>query len=259
MVPYLIQRGKFRNIPDSEIVGLDSLVSYDYMGSAEFEFGTLFKSLSWVCENWPSYVVRRIDKIQDIEGSLLYFVAPKILNVRDEDVTPEDLEPIIKKLFSEKHPFRLKEYSECYERVHGSSWSDRIPETNFWWDVDHHWMICFGKDIKRLILALQRACQKNGLPMEGGPTVEDEIFQMPVFEMDASANRVTVTDFSGNRTIISLNNLLEVIEDPEKVSVLVLNKAGIQRYLHILVQPSAKRDYLVKMLKERLERNKRKQ
>ena len=34
--PYLIQRGTFKNIKEDEIQGLDSLISYDYMGSSEF-------------------------------------------------------------------------------------------------------------------------------------------------------------------------------------------------------------------------------
>src|SRR5690242_4664141 len=47
MRPYLIQRGSFdRKRPkDDEITGPDSILSWDYMGSAEFEWGALPQSL----------------------------------------------------------------------------------------------------------------------------------------------------------------------------------------------------------------------
>lgn len=44
MQPYLIQRGGFKLAP-KEITGPDSILRFDYMGSAEFEFGALPQSL----------------------------------------------------------------------------------------------------------------------------------------------------------------------------------------------------------------------
>jgi hypothetical protein len=43
---YYIQRGSFRNEPTKK--GIDSILSFDYMGAAEFEFGSLPKSLTYI-------------------------------------------------------------------------------------------------------------------------------------------------------------------------------------------------------------------
>jgi len=45
-MPYLIQRGTFKeNINISKIEGIDSILSFNYMGSSEFEFNALPASL----------------------------------------------------------------------------------------------------------------------------------------------------------------------------------------------------------------------
>ena len=39
--PYLVQRAKFTNVKNEEIIGIDSLLDFDYMGSSEFEWGSI--------------------------------------------------------------------------------------------------------------------------------------------------------------------------------------------------------------------------
>lgn len=39
MIIDLVQRGKFNKIDMNDIVGIDSLIDFDYMGSSEFEWG----------------------------------------------------------------------------------------------------------------------------------------------------------------------------------------------------------------------------
>lgn len=267
MRPWLIQRGKFKPIPDQEIAGLDSLISYDYMGSSEFEWGALPRSMLSICKNWQSYKIGRMDNIQDLSGNFLYYIYPEVLVRRDahsdyivssENSSVEDLEAIIKKLFSERYALDLKERSECYEHIHGDSFSGRVSEIDFWWDVQYDWMMCFGQDIKRLILAIEKVCVKKELSPAGGPTVKDSIFSTPVFGLDIIKNKMTITDLNGESTVISLGNVKEVTdiaEDP--LVVLVKTRAGVDKHLYIKVLPGTKRDYLVKLLREQIELNKR--
>lgn len=53
--PYVscIQRGKFRI--NSNKKGIDSLIKFDYMGSSEFEFGALPKSLTHIRDKIQNY------------------------------------------------------------------------------------------------------------------------------------------------------------------------------------------------------------
>jgi len=119
-------------------------------------------------------------------------------------------------------------------------------------------MMCFGEDIKRLVTAIQKVCVKRGLPFEGGPTVVDDIFGMPVFQMDTGKNAITVTDFHGHSTIIVLGKVQSVSEDPDKVTVVVHTRSGEMKPLYVRVLPCAKRDYLVSLLKEKASINARK-
>ena len=262
MNPYLIQRGTFKKIADSEITGFDSLVQLDYMGSVEFEFGTIPGSLKQICADWKNYRLSRVESIQDLDGGILYILAPLSFLVsgypKDETVTHLELKKIATNLFTQKHPYRMKEYSYCYERIHGDTFTGRIPEINFWWDVEHHWMMCFGEDIKRLVMAIQKVCVKKELSFEGGPTVGDELFKMPVFKMDTGKNAITVTDFNGHNTIISLGKVQSVSEDPDKVTVVVHTRSGEVKPLYVRVLPSTKREYLVGLLGERANMNARK-
>lgn len=59
MKSYLIQRGTSYDLlnyqADDKKNGIDKLVKWDYMGSAEFEFGSLFKSMQRVRNDIVSY------------------------------------------------------------------------------------------------------------------------------------------------------------------------------------------------------------
>ena len=55
MIPYLIQRGKFESRDFKE--GIDSILKFDYMGSSEFEWGALPKSLQAIRDKKEDYVL----------------------------------------------------------------------------------------------------------------------------------------------------------------------------------------------------------
>jgi hypothetical protein len=259
MRPYLIQRGEFRKIADNDIVGLDALIDYDYMGSAEFEFGSLGESLEKICKEWAAYKIVRMEDIKDMNGNILYYLAPATFMSHIDSkktLTAEDLKEVMTNLFTKKSHYRLKEWSNCYEHIYGDTYNTKVPSTNFWWDIDYHWMACFGKDIKRLILAIQKVCVKKTLPFENGPSVTDEIFQEPIFTLDLDKNKLTVTSLTGSITIVHLNNILAVSESPEQLMISVSTKSGDVRNLSIQVPASSKREYVLKVLKNQVDTNK---
>ena len=56
--PHLIQRG---TIKEGEYTGLDSLINYDYMGAAEFEFGALPKALTNLLQLLPTLQINSLE------------------------------------------------------------------------------------------------------------------------------------------------------------------------------------------------------
>jgi hypothetical protein len=125
IIPDLIQRARFMDRPHKE--GLDSILQYDYMGSSEFEFGALGKSLKeGIRPNLSSYVYGQI-AFEEQKFSVTYF-CPEILE--------EDVKVIIPSLG--RRDYRLKErcdFSKYYSGESISKWDNQ-----FWWDIEHHWM-----------------------------------------------------------------------------------------------------------------------
>lgn len=73
---YLIQRCTYREIVDAEDLtklNIDSYLSFDYMGSAEFEFGAIGKTWQFIKENGAHYS-HRVHRM--VNGHKLYFYMP---------------------------------------------------------------------------------------------------------------------------------------------------------------------------------------
>lgn len=73
---YLIQRCTYREIVDKEKlvnIYLDDYLSFDYMGSAEFEFGAIGKTWQFIKENGAHYS-HRVHRMEN--GHRLYFYIP---------------------------------------------------------------------------------------------------------------------------------------------------------------------------------------
>jgi len=58
MKPWLVQRATFKDRTHRE--GVDSMLEFDYMGSAEYEFGAIGKSLKRIRENLRSYELHAV-------------------------------------------------------------------------------------------------------------------------------------------------------------------------------------------------------
>ena len=142
--PYVscLQRGKIRY--NGNQMGIDTLVSFDYMGSSEFEFGALPKS------------IKRIrDTIQTYRGKKFYikncFSETKIIYCFFSDkITSDDMQSIFERLA--KNEISLQEYSDFDSYINNEQY---YRGTNFWWDIENHFMF-WAHDDKITPLLLQQ-------------------------------------------------------------------------------------------------------
>lgn len=120
--PYLIQRAKKQKREGKK--GIDSLVSFDYMGSSEFEWGALPKSLKRFRENQKEYI--------DIQYSFKKFPS-KVVNVvckkKDQDQVCEYLEQLV------KNELQLKEFCDLHAWVNPNE--NAYNPSDLWWDIDN--------------------------------------------------------------------------------------------------------------------------
>lgn len=116
--PYLIQRASFANRDKN---GIDSILHFDYMGSAEFEWGALPKSLKRIRENFDDYIY------------LTFKIKDKSIRVFCKSDYKDLIEEYLIGLSERK--FRLKEisYFDSYINQEGSLKDDY----HFWWDIDN--------------------------------------------------------------------------------------------------------------------------
>jgi hypothetical protein len=127
--------------------GIDSIISLDYMGAAEFEFGAIPESLAVIRANIADYTYMDLP----MDGKVITVFCN--VNVRDE--VPEMLDRLAD---GEMH---CKCYTEFDSLLRPSEirkkWQIKSPvKTNFWWDIENHLMFWvkdngFEKKFKRLI------------------------------------------------------------------------------------------------------------
>ena len=125
--PYLIQRAKFND--NSGKTGIDKILSFDYMGSAEFEFGSLPESLKRIRENINQYMYS------------LYFINDKAITIFCKKSELSEILNTLEKLA--KKEIRLKEWIDFSEFIN----DDPNQNTDFWWDIDNDFM--FWKENKQ--------------------------------------------------------------------------------------------------------------
>ena len=117
---YLIQRGKFAS---TDKKGIDGLLSFDYMGSAEFEWGALPKSLDRVRASQKEYI--KFDFINDDYPD-------KSITVLCKD--KDRLEIITNLILLANNQIRLKENCDLDSYLK----NDKDYRTSdFWWDIEN--------------------------------------------------------------------------------------------------------------------------
>jgi hypothetical protein len=134
MNSYYIQRGKFRDKPDKERKGVDSILQFDYMGSAEFEFGALPKSLKELRNGIKDYCYGTLElRHNGVQVDITYLCRKKDTG---------DVEEIIKSLSTGS--VRLKEYCDLQYYFPNTFRND--PSNDFWWDIENHFMFWISNE-----------------------------------------------------------------------------------------------------------------
>ena len=124
MRPYLIQRAKFET--DTDRIGLDSILAFDYMGSAEFEFGALPKSLKRIRDKISDYTYFQYS---------FYNHPSKVVTVFCKKTQELIIPEILEDLFKDK--YRLKEHCDLYNFVTPTT---SYRTSDFWWDIENDYM-----------------------------------------------------------------------------------------------------------------------
>jgi hypothetical protein len=221
--PYLIQRGQFKDIKEETIAGLDSLISYDYMGSSEFEWGALPQSLKRMTSSWNTYGIFTVPKVHDADGLVPFLLCRKS--------QAEDILVALKVFMEEEYPkdLRTKERVCLYDYLNPKSKYDL--RTDFWWDVtecDNDWMLCFGAhNMRRLVMAINKVCIKHESTLIG-PEAPEPSFKPRIdfeYEQDHSKFVVTIQD---KKTILVRKNLVSIEEWPEQLKIMVRTKTEVK-------------------------------
>lgn len=252
--PYLIQRGKFRDIKDEEIVGIDSLIHQDYMGSSEFEFGALSHSLKRMTSSWNFYQVFIVPGIHDADG-----LVPYLLCRKEQE---KEIQIALTVFMSDSYSMELrtKERVSLYDYLNPKSKYDL--NTDFWWDVTEEgskgndWMLCFGAhNMRRLVMAINKVCIKHGSTLIG-PELPKPSFKPTVdFDWEQDHSKITVI-IQDKKTILVRKNLVSIEESPDQLKIMVNTKAGLKPIFLKTCHGQA-RQAMVNFLKEIIEFNTR--
>lgn len=126
----LIQRGTFQKESKGIyfLIGEDGVISLDYMGSAEFEFGAIPKAFRRLMYHYTEYEVFHTEIYTPEHDELMVFCRKNYA---------KEIIPAIQE-FVEK-PYYLQEYSEL-EKVPKAKKEDTSfmghRYSNFWWCID---------------------------------------------------------------------------------------------------------------------------
>jgi len=152
---YLVQRMNAKEVDNSEKTpSMDQLWSMDYMGSAEFEFGALPKSLKRVCRRLDEYQTYTLKEFKrpDTDEAVRVFCLPEQLD--------EITEGIRGLLESEYPKLRMKEHARFYSNFHGTE--DEYFRTEAWWEIESDFFFTVGKKhMKNIQKALKNTAIKH--------------------------------------------------------------------------------------------------
>ncbi len=122
--PYLIQRGKAKhNRVAAKSESLNDFIKFDYMGSSEFEYGSLPKSFHKMVDSFRSIVKNKTA----ISDNTIHYICLK----KDEEEFLNHLDKLV------KSEYMTKEYTDM-EKLHKKGNFDFDAE--FWWDIENQWI-----------------------------------------------------------------------------------------------------------------------
>lgn len=137
-IPYLIQRGTINTEEIGLTERLSNAVGFQYMGSAEFEFGALpasFRRISDVFENWNC---RTVPEIKDGDQPLQVW----------SSLTDDEFAVYVTYLARLRNPKNVKDRSRTKEatRFESHRTIDLYFKTDFWWDIENDVMFGFSEN-----------------------------------------------------------------------------------------------------------------
>lgn len=169
---YLVQRVKLmpewitKKVKDKEKIlepSVDDLYRMDYMGSAEFEWGALPKSLKRICLNFENFLTYETE-IKDHKGNPLFlFIEQHKVN----DYINEINEYL-------KGNRNLKEYIELEQFVSGKGFGGKPIEQNefacqIWWDINNDvWFTFLPGEIQKIKDSILATREKKRVEKEEG-------------------------------------------------------------------------------------------
>lgn len=124
--PYLVQRAKFSKDERLSKKGIDRILDFDYMGSSEFEDGSLFRSLTRIREDLKDYEYFQYTFKKNSDKVVTVFSKKE-----NQDVICFILEQLADR------EIRLKEYCDLDAYIKGD---EHYRNNDFWWDIDNDWM-----------------------------------------------------------------------------------------------------------------------
>jgi hypothetical protein len=164
---YLIQRGELKTLDKTAVTGIDALVRYQYMGSAEFEFGSLHHSFLRICEKFDEYGTEKLETKRYTKATLTdraFF-----LTCRAAD--RQDAQDAIALLMKGKT--RLKDCSYLDQLDQDLKY---IGVPDVWWDIQNDWILtlCKASHADLVLHALRASLlrRKNAIAERLPPTTE---------------------------------------------------------------------------------------
>lgn len=121
MKTQLIQRARFEDRDYKK--GIDSIVHLDYMGSSEFEDGSVQRSLAKIRSSISEYTYMDVP------------VKDKVITVFCKDSQKPEVKTYLNDLAEDK--FSLQEWSDFDTYINKGEIPNR---TDFWWDLGNHLM-----------------------------------------------------------------------------------------------------------------------
>lgn len=132
--------------PVNEVTGFDSAFACDYMGSAEFEFGGLPKSLRRVVTR--TYTARPSGLSKDGKDLML---------VCHSDAQHAQVKAWLPRMAARS--VSLKEHPYLKETLSGRD--EYIKDFCLWWDIDNDWFLCLNQDVADLLFKAIDALAKK--------------------------------------------------------------------------------------------------
>lgn len=136
----LVQSGHFKKNVDSidkkEINGINDIIYFDYMGSAEFEGGTLTNSLRRMTINKDFYKVFVFNQYRDENGNPLKVYAPHVFF--------KNVQNIVDRLVVDG--YGLQEYCSLHRHIKKEkedTYFSYQDDRDFWWDIENDFFMFF--------------------------------------------------------------------------------------------------------------------